>query len=87
MRMVEEKALSDVGTLLNALIRALVDRPDEVFVSEIEGSQATVIEVKVAKPDHGKLIGKKGRTANAIRELLVDLGGKRHRRYVLEILE
>lgn len=83
----EKKALSDIGTLMNTLVRALVDRPDDVEVNEIEGSQSTVIEVRVAKTDHGKLIGKKGRTANAIRELLVDLGGKRQRRYVLEILE
>jgi predicted RNA-binding protein YlqC (UPF0109 family) len=79
--------LSDIGTLVTHLVKALVDRPDEVMVSELEGSQATVLEVKVAKTDHGKVIGKKGRTANAIRELLIDLGGKRHRRYVLEILE
>jgi hypothetical protein len=83
----QRKALSDIGTLMTTLVRALVDRPEDVVVDEIEGTQATVIEVRVAKTDHGKLIGKKGRTANAIRELLVDLGGKRHRRYVLEILE
>ncbi len=83
----ETKELSDIGTLMKTLVRALVDRPDEVVVNEIEGTQATVIEVKVAKPDHGKLVGRKGRTANAIRELLADYGGKRNRRYMLEILE
>lgn len=83
----EQKALSDIGTLLKTLVVALVDRPEAVEVHEIVGSQATVLEVKVAKPDHGKVIGRKGRTANAIRELLIDLGGKRNRRYVLEILE
>jgi len=83
----QEQVLSDVGTLLSTLVRALVDRPNEVVVSEIEGTQATVLEVRVGKGDHGKLIGRKGRTANAIREILVDLGGKRHRRYVLGILD
>jgi len=79
--------LSDVGIVLQALIRALVDRPDEVEISEIEGRQATVIEVRVAPADHGKIVGRRGRTANAIRELLMDFGGKRNRRYMLEILD
>ena len=83
----EMKELSDIGTLMKTLVRALVDRPDDVVVNEIEGTQATVLEVRVAKPDHGKLVGRKGRTANAIRELLADFGGKRNRRYMLEILE
>jgi len=83
----EMKELSDIGTLMEALVRALVDRPDEVEINEIEGTQSTVLEVRVAKPDHGKLVGRRGRTANAIRELLADYGGKRNRRYMLEILE
>lgn len=81
-----EKELS-VGTLVDLLVRSLVDRPDEVLLTEIQGTQATVIEVKVAKTDHGKLVGRRGRTADAIRDLLVTYGGKRNRRYMLEILE
>jgi len=81
-----EKELS-VGTLVDLLVRSLVDRPEEVLLTEIQGTQATVIEVKVAKTDHGKLVGRRGRTADAIRDLLVTYGGKRNRRYMLEILE
>lgn len=76
-----------VCELVNGLVRGLADRPQEVTVSEIEGSQSTVFEVRVSKRDHGKLVGKKGRTANALREILVALGGKNRRRYVLAILE
>ena len=83
----QENAMSDVGVLMTALVRALVDQPGEVVVNEIAGTQSTVIEVQVAKSDHGKLIGRRGRTASAIRELLVDLSGKRRRRFMLEIIE
>ncbi len=83
----ESNELSDIGTLVLTLVRALVDRPEEVVVNEIEGSQATVLEVRVAKSDHGKLVGRRGRTANAVRELLTGYGGKRNRRYLLEIIE
>jgi len=82
-----QPTLSDVGTLLLTIIQALVDHPDQVQIRELEGAQATVLEVQVAKSDHGKIVGRKGRTANAIREILCDLGGKRQRRYLLEILE
>ena len=81
------EALSQIGTITREIVRAIVDRPEEVEVSEIEGTQATVLEVRVARRDHGKLIGKRGRIANAIRELLINFGGKTHRRYILEIIE
>jgi hypothetical protein len=84
---VSMEALSQIGTITREIVRAIVDRPEEVGVNEIEGTQATVLEVRVGKGDHGKLIGKKGRIANAIRELLVNFGGKTNRRYILEILE
>jgi predicted RNA-binding protein YlqC (UPF0109 family) len=80
-------SLSQVGNITRGIVCAIVDRPDEVGITEIEGSQATVIEVRVARGDHGKLIGRKGRIANAIRELLVNFGGKTNRRYILEIIE
>lgn len=79
--------LSDIGFLVAVLVRALVDRPDEVEVQEHAGLRTTIIEVRVAPSDHGKLIGRRGRTANAIRELLVDLSGKRRHRYLIEILD
>jgi predicted RNA-binding protein YlqC (UPF0109 family) len=64
-----------------------VDSPDEVVVGEIAGEQTTVFELKVAQSDLGKVIGKKGRTAGAIRTLLGAAGMKLRKRFVLEILE
>jgi hypothetical protein len=73
--------------LVELIARALVDRPDEVNVKEIEGHQATVLELRVADGDLGKVIGKQGRTARAIRAILNASGTKLKRRFVLEILE
>ncbi len=73
--------------LVELIARALVDRPDEVNVKEIEGSQATVLELRVADGDLGKVIGKQGRTARAIRAILNASGIKLKKRFVLEILE
>jgi predicted RNA-binding protein YlqC (UPF0109 family) len=56
--------------LINYIAQALVDKPDEVEVSEIEGNQTSVLELKVAKEDLGKVIGKQGRTARAMRTIL-----------------
>jgi predicted RNA-binding protein YlqC (UPF0109 family) len=64
-----------------------VDDPDEVVVSEIEGDEATVYELKVADDDLGKVIGKQGRTARAIRTILGSAGMKQRKRIVFEILE
>ncbi len=69
------------------IAKALVDSPDEVVVGEIAGEQTTVFELKVAQSDLGKVIGKKGRTAGAIRTLLGAAGMKLRKRFVLEILE
>jgi len=73
--------------LIEIIAKALVDYPDEVQVSEVEGSNSLVIELKVAKSDIGKVIGKQGRTARAIRTLLGAAGMKLRKRFVLEILE
>lgn len=73
--------------LLLLIAKALVDEPDEVTVSEIEGEQTTVLELKVAKEDLGKVIGKQGRTARSIRTILSAAGMKARKRIVLEILE
>jgi len=73
--------------LLIQIAQSLVDNPEQVRVTEIEGSQTVVLELKVAKNDMGKVIGKQGRTANAIRTLLNALSGKTRKRYVLEIVE
>ncbi len=73
--------------LIAHIAKALVDKPEEVSVTEIEGEQVSVIELKVAKEDLGKIIGKQGRTARAIRTILGAASGKMKKRFVLEILE
>jgi uncharacterized protein len=73
--------------LLEAMAKALVDQPDQVVVTLIEGEQTTVLELRVANEDLGKVIGKQGRTARAIRTILGAAGMKLRKRFVLEILE
>ena len=73
--------------LIEGIAKALVDNPDEVNVTEIEGNQASVIELRVAKEDIGKIIGKQGRTAAAIRTILNAASAKLDKRSVLQILE
>lgn len=73
--------------LIETIAKALVDLPEQVNVSEMVGEQTTVIELKVAKSDLGKIIGKQGRTAQAIRTLLIAASTKLKKRSVLEIIE
>jgi len=73
--------------LIEMIAKALVDTPDQVVVHAIEGEQSTVLELKVAQSDLGKVIGKQGRTARAIRTILGASGMKLRRRFTLEILE
>jgi predicted RNA-binding protein YlqC (UPF0109 family) len=65
----------------------LVDAPDQVSVNEIEGNQTSVLELKVAKEDLGKVIGKQGRTARAMRTILSSASAKLRKKIVLEIIE
>ena len=73
--------------LIAYIAKALVDKPEEVVVTEIEGQQTSVIELKVAKEDLGKVIGKQGRTARAMRTILSGASAKIKRRATLEIVE
>lgn len=73
--------------LIEYVVKALVDSPDAVEVKEIEGEQTSVIELRVAKEDLGKVIGKQGRTARAMRTILGAASTKAKKRSVLEILE
>ncbi|HKW88218.1 MAG TPA: KH domain-containing protein [Candidatus Acidoferrales bacterium] len=73
--------------LVEAIAKALVDHPEEVAVKAIEGEQVTVLELRVAPDDLGKVIGRQGRTAKSIRTLLGAAGMKLKKRYTLEILE
>jgi len=73
--------------LLIPIVKAIVDNPEQVQINEIEGSQTVVLELSVDKSDMGNVIGKQGRTVNAIRALLNAASGKAGKRYVLEIVE
>ena len=73
--------------LVELIAKALVDQPEKVVVSVLEGEQTTILELKVAPEDLGKVIGKQGRTARAMRILLGAAGMKLKRRYNLEIIE
>jgi hypothetical protein len=73
--------------LVEMIAKALVDQPEKVQVREVQGEQTTVLELRVATEDLGKVIGKQGKTARAIRTLLAAGGMKIRKRFVLEILE
>jgi hypothetical protein len=79
--------LAEIKGLLEAMVRAIVDQPERVSVREIEGTQATILELSVAAEDIGKVIGKRGIHADAIRRIVHAIGGKHKKRYLLEILE
>jgi predicted RNA-binding protein YlqC (UPF0109 family) len=77
----------DMRTLIEQIAKVLVDAPDQVAVGAIDENDGTVLELKVADQDLGKVIGKQGRTARAMRTLLGAASMKQHKRYTLEILE
>ncbi len=77
----------EVRELVQEIVKALVDNPEEVVCGEVEGTHSCVLELRVAKGDVGKVIGKKGVHADAIRRLVHAIGGKQKKRYVLEIIE
>ena len=71
--------------LIETIARALVDEPESVVVTEVSGSHTLILELKVAKADIGKVIGKKGRTANALRTIVSAVSAKKKIHTVLEI--
>ena len=73
--------------LIKHIIQALVDHPEQIVISEVEGKQVTVLEVKAAKEDLGKIIGKQGRNAKAIRTILNAASAKAQKRTIMEIIE
>lgn len=78
---------SELANLIDVIAKSLVDIPDQVEVSENQGEQTTVIELKVAKTDIGKIIGKQGKTAKALRTILTGASTKLKKRTVLDIIE
>jgi predicted RNA-binding protein YlqC (UPF0109 family) len=85
-RMASEQG-GDMRLLVEEIAKALVDEPEHVQVNAIEGEQTTVLELRVAPDDLGKVIGKQGRTARSIRTILGAASMKLKKRYTLEILE
>ena len=83
----EEEVGMEARELVEYLAKALVDKPEEVVVQELKGTQTTVIELRVAKEDVGKVIGKQGRTAHALRIILGAASSKLKRNCVLEIVD
>jgi len=77
----------EMKDLITNIAKALVDKPEEVMVTEIMGQHTSVIELKVAKEDIGKVIGKHGRTAEATRNILMAASAKLRKRCILEILD
>ena len=73
--------------LISYIVKSLVDQPNQVSVAEVVGENTNVLELRVAKLDMGKVIGKQGRNAMAIRTILNAAAGKTRKRYVLEIVE
>jgi uncharacterized protein len=73
--------------LVEKIVCALVDHPEHVKISEVQGQHAHIIEVDVAKEDRGKIVGRRGATADALRTLLKAASGKEGKRYILEIIE
>jgi len=79
--------IGELSKLIEIMAKALVDLPEQVEVTEVVGENTTVIELKVAKEDIGKVIGKQGRTARAVRTVLNGASTKLRKRTVLEIIE
>ena len=76
-----------MGELVEFIAKSLVDNPEEVSVNEVEGSQSVIIELKVAEEDMGKIIGKQGRIAKAIRTVVKAAAIKENKRVVVEIIQ
>lgn len=79
--------MSQLREFVEFMAKSIVDSPEEVKVTEVAGEKTTVIELRVASEDLGKVIGKQGRTAKAIRSILSAAAAKMKKRAVLEILE
>jgi predicted RNA-binding protein YlqC (UPF0109 family) len=79
--------MNNTKELLEYIVKMIVDRPDEVDIREIPGERVVIYEVRVSKEDVGKVIGKQGRTAKAIRTILAAVSLKRGKKVIVEILE
>ena len=78
---------AEIKDLLNDLIKGLVNKPDQVEVSENEGDKVLIFEARVAKEDMGKVIGKKGKTIEAIKTIVGACGAKQKKRFIFQIID
>jgi hypothetical protein len=85
-RAVEALEERSMKTLVEYIVKALVDDPDQIVIAERTGRNTTIIELSVAKEDIGKVIGKEGRTINAIRTIVNAAGASQKKRVVLEVM-
>lgn len=83
---VEAREERSMKTLVEYIVKALVDHPEQILIAERSGRNTTIIELAVAKEDIGKVIGKEGRTINAIRTILNAAGASQKKRVVLEVM-
>ena len=83
----KRKELSEFGMLLRDVVRQLVDCPEQVGVTEIDGEQVTILEISARKSDHGKVVGRRGELIDACRQLAKCIGGRDCRSYRIEMLE
>jgi predicted RNA-binding protein YlqC (UPF0109 family) len=86
-QLVDAEVEGRMKPLIMAIVQSLVDRPEEVQIKEVIGDHAHVLELRVAKEDLGKVIGKGGAHASAIRTIMAATSGKEKKRYILEIIE
>ena len=86
-KVAEDRKVMDARELVEEIVRALVDSPEKVVCREVAGRHSSVLELEVAPEDVGKVIGRKGIHADAIRRIVHAVGGKKKMRYLLEIVE
>lgn len=79
--------MKEINDIIEIIVKSLVDNPDEVSINQIDGDKVTIYELRVAKEDIGKVIGKRGRTAGSIRIILNAISTKQGKRAELEIIE
>jgi predicted RNA-binding protein YlqC (UPF0109 family) len=77
----------EISNLIRSIVEHLVDCPDEIDIHEVDGNQVRILEVKVAREDVGKIIGRQGKTADAIRTIIAAISGKEKKRTILQIVD
>lgn len=79
--------VAEAVAIMTVIVQGLVDRPQAAVVTALEGSQTVMLEISAAKGDIKRLVGRRGRTANALREIVFNLGSKHGRRFMLDVVD